>query len=239
MSRSIVDSGLVEADCGVDAALLEGVERRHTAAQSEIRAAIVADMGAGRGDAVEIGLAEPHPVAQGQPWPEKTEAVDVVEGGAAAAAARIFFLVSGLDEMHVHRRLVARQVIGEHFESLVRAPVEVGRRQLDLDPLLVVVRGMEMLEQRAVIGQTQPKAGEMPLQCRLQLGRQARGEFLVVLIDEPVLVAQCEGTGDAHADVFIGADHLAGPGFDRLQPARKPAVQMLHGGDAGGDHLKG
>ena len=117
--------------------------------------------------------------------------------------------------------------------------MEVGRRQLDLDPLLVVVLGMEMLEQRAVIGQAQPEAREMALQCRPQLSRQARGEFLVVLIDEPVLVAQCEGIGDAHADVFVGADHLAGAGLDRGQVARQPAVQMLHGGDARGDHLEG
>ena len=117
--------------------------------------------------------------------------------------------------------------------------MEIGRRQLDLDPLLVVVLGTELLEQRAVIGQIQPKAREMALQCRLQFGRQARGEFLVVVIDEPVLVAECEGVGDAHADVLVGADHLAGAGLDRLQTARQPAVQMLHGGDPGGDHLKG
>jgi hypothetical protein len=48
--------------------------------------------------------------------------------------------------MHVHWRLIARRVIGEHLECSVRAPVEVGRRQLDLDPLLVVVLGVEMLE---------------------------------------------------------------------------------------------
>ena len=65
----------------------------------------------------------------------------------------------------------------------------------------------------------------------MQVGRQARGEFLIVPIDEPVLVAECEGIGDAHADVLVRADHLSGPGFDRLQPAREPAVQMLHGGD--------
>ncbi len=79
----------------------------------------------------------------------------------------------------------------------------------------------------------------MALQCRPQRGRQARGEFLVVLIDEPVLIAQCEGIGDAHADVIVGADHLARTGFDRGQIAREPAVQMLHCGDARGDHLKG
>src|ERR1700730_7566785 len=87
----------------------------------------------GRGDAVEIALAEPHAVAQCQPWPEEVEAVDVVECGAAAAAG-ILLLVSGLDEVHVHRRLVARRIIGKQGECGVRAPVEIGRRQLDLDP---------------------------------------------------------------------------------------------------------
>jgi len=57
--------------------------------------------------------------------------------------------------------------------------MQVGRRQRDLDPLLVVVLGIEMLEQRAVIGQGQPEAREMALQCRLQFGRQARGELLM------------------------------------------------------------
>jgi hypothetical protein len=77
----VVDPGLVEADRGVDAALFEGVERRDPAAQPEIRSAVVADTGPGRGDAVEIGLVGPHPVAQGQKRPEKAEAVDVIERG--------------------------------------------------------------------------------------------------------------------------------------------------------------
>ncbi len=117
--------------------------------------------------------------------------------------------------------------------------MEIGRRQLDLDPLLILVLGVEMLEQWAVIGQAQPKAREMALQGRPQLGRQARGEFLVVLIDESVLVAQREGVGDAHADVLVGADHLARAGLDRGQVAWQPAVQMLHGRDPGSDHLEG
>jgi hypothetical protein len=87
-------------------------------------------------------------MAEREPRPQEPDAIDVVEGRAAAAGG-IFFLISGLDEMHVHRRLVARRKIGEHLERGVRAPVEVGRRQLDLDPLLTVVLAVEMLEQRA------------------------------------------------------------------------------------------
>jgi len=52
----------------------------------------------------------------------------------------------------MHWRLVARRVIGEHFERRIGAPMEIGGRQLDLDPLFVVVLGAELLEQRAVIG---------------------------------------------------------------------------------------
>ena len=121
----------------------------------------MADVGAGRCNAVEIGFVEPYSVTGGQPRPEKTEPVDIVERRAAAAAARIFLLVSGLDEIHVHWRLMARREVGKHLEGSVRAPVEIGRLQLDLDPLLVVVRGPEMLEERPVIGQAQPKAREM------------------------------------------------------------------------------
>ena len=65
----------------------------------------------------------------------------------------------------------------------------------------------------------------------MQVGRQARGEFLIVPIDEPVLVAEREGVGDPHADVLVGANHPAGDGFDRFEAAGQPAVQMLHGGD--------
>jgi len=98
---------------------------------------------------------------------------------------------------------------------------------------------MKVAKELAVIGQAQPKACEMALQCRLQFARQARRELLVVLINEPVLVAQCERIGNAHADVLVGADHLTGAGFHRSEIAGQPAVQMLYGGDAGGDHLEG
>src|SRR5580693_3376086 len=79
----------------------------------------------------------------------------------------------------------------------------------------------------------------MPLHCRTHLGRQACRELLVILVDEPVLIAQREGIRHPHADVLVGPDQLASTGLDRSEPARKPAVQVLHGGDPGRDHLKG
>jgi hypothetical protein len=63
----VINISLVEPDRGIDAALFERIERCDTAAQPEIRAAVMADVGPGRGDAVELGLVEPHPVAQYQP----------------------------------------------------------------------------------------------------------------------------------------------------------------------------
>src|SRR6516225_11219157 len=59
----VVDPGFVQPDRGVDAALFERVQRCHPAAQPEIRAAVMADMGAGRGDAVEIAS------LSHTPWP--------------------------------------------------------------------------------------------------------------------------------------------------------------------------
>ena len=81
---------------------------------------------------------------------------------------------------------MACREIGEHIEARVRAPVEISRYQLDLDPLLVVVLGTEILEQWAAIGLAQPEAREMALQGRPQSGRQA-------LIDEPVQIVIAEG----------------------------------------------
>ena len=78
----------------------------------------------------------------------------------------------------------------------------------------------------------------MPLHCRTHLGRQACRELLVILVDEPVLIAQREGIRHPHADVLVGPDQLASTGLDRSEPARKPAVQVLHGGDSGRDHLE-
>ena len=58
---------------------------------------------------------------------------------------------------------------------------------------------MELIEQRAIIVVGQRKAGEMAGGRRQQIQREARVDFLVVLIDQPVLVAQREGIGNAHA----------------------------------------
>ena len=79
--------------------------------------------------------------------PEQAEAADIVDRGAAAAPARIFLLVGGLDKVHVQRHVVLFRAFREHGQRLVGAPMQVRRRELDLDALLVVVLGVKMLEQ--------------------------------------------------------------------------------------------
>src|SRR5207248_5093452 len=63
-------------------------------------------------------------VSRGPRNPKRS--IDIVERGATAAPAGILLLIGGLDEVHVHRRIVSLRIVGEHRQSGVRAPMEVG-----------------------------------------------------------------------------------------------------------------
>ena len=126
----------------------------------------------------------------------------------------------------------------ERRQRLVGAPVQVGRRQLDLHPALVVMLRVEGLEHVHGIVQAHLEALEPALHRALQLLGQARHELLVGLVDEPVLVAHGVAVADAHADILVGADDVARPLLDLGQGARHPAVDVLHRGDARADHLE-
>ena len=102
----VVDARLVEADRGIDPLRLEHVQRRHARAQAEVRRAVVADAGAGRRQSVDVGLVQPHAMAQCHLRSEQPEPVDVIHGRAAAATMRVFLLVSRLHQMHVQRHVV-------------------------------------------------------------------------------------------------------------------------------------
>jgi hypothetical protein len=117
--------------------------------------------------------------------------------------------------------------------------MEVGRGELDLDPLLVLVLAVEVLEQSAVITRRHLEACEMPFQRRPQFDGQAFRELLVILVDEPILVTHRKGIRHPHADVLIGADHLARTGLDLGKSTGQPTMQMLHCGDTRRDHLEG
>ena len=117
--------------------------------------------------------------------------------------------------------------------------MQIGRRKLDLHAAFVLVAVVQVFEQRDVIIQRELQAGEPALRGAAQVGWQGSEEIVVTLIDEPVLVAYCETVGDAHADVLVGADHLVGARFDLGEPAGRPAVDVLHRGNSGSDHLEG
>jgi len=115
----------------------------------------------------------------------------------------------------------------------------VGRRQLNLDPLLMVVPGMKVFEQRDRVGRRHLKPGEEFTERGADLRRHAREEVLVGLVDEMVPVAQREAIGHPHADIFIGTDDVFRLRLDPRQVSRDPAVNVLRRGDPRGDHLKG
>ena len=79
---------------------------------------------------------------------EQVETVDIIEGGTTAAAGCIFLLISSLDQMHMHWRIVFFGRLGEPLQGFVRAPVQIGRSKLDADPVFVMMLLMQALEHR-------------------------------------------------------------------------------------------
>ena len=116
--------------------------------------------------------------------------------------------------------------------------MQVGRRELDLHPALVVMLRMERLEHVHRIVEAHLEAVEPALHRALQLLGQAGHELLVGLVDQPVLVAHGVAVADAHADILVGADGLGRPLLHVGQDARHPALDVLHRGDARADHLE-
>ncbi len=141
--------------------------------------------------------------------------------------------------MHVERRAVFLGAIREHLESGVRAPMQIGRRELDLDALLLVVLRMKMLEEADRVLARELEAAIVLGEERPNIVGHALQELLVRLVDEMVLVAQGEAIRDPHADILVGADDPLRALLDLRQLARRPAMEVLDRGDAGRDHLEG
>ncbi len=234
----VIDAGFIKADRGVDSLGLEVIERRDAGAQPEIGGTVVTHACAGLRHAVDVCLAEPDAVAERQMRPEHIEAVDVLHRCAFAAPPGIFLLHRGLEQMHVHRHFVFPRGLRQRGQGLVGAPVQVRGRELDLHPGLGIVAGVHRFEHAHRVIETELEPPEPALHRVLQLPGQARDECLVGLIDEPVLVAHRVAVRHPHADILVGADDLVGLGFHLAGRARHPAVDVLHGGDAGSDHLE-
>ena len=103
----VVDAGFVEAEGDGDAFGAEAVERGDAGAEAEIAAAIVADAGAGLGDPADVALGQPDAVPERHARVHQAEAVEILDRGAAAAAAGVFLLVGGLHQVHVQLDLMA------------------------------------------------------------------------------------------------------------------------------------
>ena len=140
--------------------------------------------------------------------------------------------------MHVQRHVVAGGRLGQPFQRVIAAPVQIGRRQLDPGPRLARMLLAERVEHLEELVERHGLGGEMLGHRRLQLRREAAHELGVVLVDQPVLVTDREGVGHAHADGLVGPQHLVGAVQQGRQPAGDPAVQVLDRGDPGLDHLE-
>jgi hypothetical protein len=213
----VVDAGLVEAEPHPDPRLEESVHRRDAAAEPEVRARVGADHHAALRGPLHVPRREPHAVPQREARPEETQAVEVLRRGAARAPPRVLALIGGLVEVHVHPDLVPGRGLPEGGERLVGAPVEVRGRQLDADPIRVVlpVRLPEAPEEVELI----LERDRLPCQERGDAGREVRGqaphELLVGLVREAVLIPEHVRVRGPHADVLIRLDdavgHLAHP----------------------------
>src|ERR1700728_4074841 len=94
-------------------------------------------------------------------WAEQAEALDIVDRSSSAATARVFLLIGRLDEMHVERHAMLLGAFRQHGQRLVGTPMQVRRGQLNLHAFLVVMLGVEMLEQCDCILARQLKAIKM------------------------------------------------------------------------------
>ena len=236
----VVDARLVEPEADPHPAGLEPVQRGHPAPQPQVRARVVADHGGGPGRALDVVLGEPHPVAERHAWAQQPEVLEVAERGGAGAAARVLLLVGRLHQMHVQADVVLLGVVAQRPERLVRAPVEVGGGELHPGPLTRIAPDPlpEVDEEPQVIGQRDGLGGQVLAELRPQRGRQPAAEVLVGLVDQAVLVAERVGVGHAHADVVVGPEDALGDRGDPRGGRAAPAVEMLHRGDAGGQHVE-
>jgi hypothetical protein len=147
-------------------------------------------------------------------------------------------LVGGLDEVHVEGDAILFRTVGQHGKRIVRAPMQVGGRELDLDALLVMMLRVKVPEEGDCVLGRQLKAGEMFGEQGADVGRKTLEELIVRFRNEMVLIAQREAIGNAYADVFVGPDDRLGLLLDLAGTAGEPAVQVLRGRCAGSQHFE-
>ena len=170
---------------------------------------------------------------------EHAHGFEIAHRRRARAAVRVLLLIRRFEQMHVHTGAVLHRMVLQRSEGLVRAPVQVGRRELDAHAVAAVPALPQVDEQTQVVLDGN-RLGLEPLpelgrECR----RQALQERLVGLVDEPALIPEGVRVRDAHANVFVGLEDLLGDRQDAGDWRHPQAVKVLHRRDAGFEHLEG
>ena len=200
----VIDASLVYADGNGYLGGEEPVERRNAALEPEIRRAVVTDMSAGFSAQVNVGLAHPDTVADGQARPCKAKPCQMRQGRTAGTALRVDFLVGRFDQVHVHRHGMFFGELACHIECLVGQPVQVGGRDLNLDAVIIAGRCHQCFKDVDLIAERNCEALEIGLHLGPQALRQRGREHSVIFIDQPVLVTQGHRIRGAHASLAIG-----------------------------------
>ena len=136
----VVDAGFVEPDRGVDALRLEHVQRRDAGAQAEIGRAVVADAGAGFRQPIDVRLRSAR---------RRGPASSAARAGRSGrctpppcsrrAGVRIPSGTPSPPDACASAHRICATVSAKPRQRRVGAPMQIGRRQLHLDPALVVM----------------------------------------------------------------------------------------------------
>ncbi len=102
----VIDACLIDTDGHWNILGEKAIDRGKAALEAEIRGTVVADMGAGLGTKVNIRLAHPHAMAEGQASACQAKAVKMRKGRAASPAPGIFTLVGRFHEMDMHGHIM-------------------------------------------------------------------------------------------------------------------------------------
>src|SRR5258706_3067228 len=140
--------------------------------------------------------------------------MDMLHSGCAGAATRILFLEHCFEQMQMDRNSKSVGILTDYCQAAVSAPVQIHRRELYANALLVRVAPMQCLKQREIVLERYGLRAQRLRDIGAKVRRQAFDELLVGLIDEPVLLPDAIRVRYAHSNVFVGPDDLVGPGLD-------------------------
>ena len=116
--------------------------------------------------------------------------------------------------------------------------MQVRRRQLNPDPIMLIVLTVQLFENQEVILERHALFVQAGPQCRSQGLRQVTENCPLGFIRQGILLANFVGIGDPHPDVIIGLQHAPCRFHTAFGLPGNHAVNVLDGGDARLDHLE-